>query len=165
MAGCLLALWRERDEAGVLRLLGSPLMAWGSLLFLVVLSPSLAAFLFHRNPSLPYWAFAYSVETVCIASVLLHAMCFPAGALGRLLNTRPLVHIGLISYSLYLWQQPFLLKAIEGAGWGRVALNLGAVFLIAEASYRFVETPAINLGRRLRSRWLGARSGAPVPSA
>ena len=33
---------------------------------------------------------------------------FPGTAAGRLLNARPVAFVGVLSYSLYLWQQPFL---------------------------------------------------------
>jgi peptidoglycan/LPS O-acetylase OafA/YrhL len=33
--------------------------------------------------------------------------CHPVGLGAKLLNSRPLVAIGLFSYSLYLWQQEF----------------------------------------------------------
>lgn len=67
---------------------------------------------------------------------------------GGLLSTRPLVFIGLISYSLYLWHWPLLafgrylmirpLSAIE-------ALALLALsFVLATASWRFVELPFRN---------------------
>jgi peptidoglycan/LPS O-acetylase OafA/YrhL len=33
--------------------------------------------------------------------------CQPVGSVAKMLNSRPLVAIGLVSYSLYLWQQEF----------------------------------------------------------
>lgn len=65
---------------------------------------------------------------------------------GRVLATRPMVGIGLISYSLYLWHWPiFVLFRMEagsivlsvGAGAAAIALSL----VCAWASWRFVEQP------------------------
>lgn len=73
------------------------------------------------------------------------------GAVGRLLSARPLVVVGLWSYSLYLWHWPLLAldEALRFApsppAW-RVLLCLLAV-LLAAATYRFVEQP---VRRRLR---------------
>lgn len=63
----------------------------------------------------------------------------------RLLGTTPLVSIGLISYPLYLWHWPLLsfVRMLEGATPSN-ALLAGVVamsFLLAWATYRWVETP------------------------
>jgi peptidoglycan/LPS O-acetylase OafA/YrhL len=70
----------------------------------------------------------------------------------RVLEARPVVYVGLISYSLYLWHWPLLaLDRALRAGpvpWG-VRLALVAVaFLLAAATYRYVETPF----RRIQGR-------------
>lgn len=67
---------------------------------------------------------------------------------GRLLSRRPLVFIGLISYSLYLWHWPILVfSKIAISKWfdlpsfgSRLLLAVLAV-AIATVSWRFVETP------------------------
>ena len=66
---------------------------------------------------------------------------------GRVLSLRPLVGIGLISYSAYLWHQPMLAFArirVPGglSDWAMMGLALGALPL-AWASWRFVEQPFV----------------------
>jgi peptidoglycan/LPS O-acetylase OafA/YrhL len=64
---------------------------------------------------------------------------------GSLLSTRPIVFVGLISYSLYLWHWPMLAfangLALEPVplAW-RIAI-VGVSFPLAVLSWRFVETP------------------------
>lgn len=66
-------------------------------------------------------------------------------AVGRLLQVRPLVWFGLISYSLYLWHWPVIVFARYRSGleplgalrWPLLALAV----LLAWLSYRFVEQP------------------------
>lgn len=67
------------------------------------------------------------------------------GFAGRLLGSPPMVRVGLISYSLYLWHWPLLAfdraLAVEPSPLiGRLALCAVAVVL-AWASYRWVEVP------------------------
>jgi len=87
--------------------------------------------------------------------------------LNRVLAIRPLVAIGLISYSLYLWHWPiWVLSHIEAQlppaamEWKFAALGL--TFLLAYASWRFVEQPFRD-HRRFTSRSIfGLASGAAV---
>lgn len=149
MVGCLLALW-SRHEGRLLRWLRHPAVASFSAVLLLVISPTLLAILLHRFPSLDFHTLANSVESIAIGSVLSWALSSPDSLVGRLLNSRPLVHIGLISYSLYIWQQPILRTGLVGASWVQIALHVLAVFVVGELSYRVIETPMIAWGRRLR---------------
>ena len=99
--------------------------------------------------------FAYHKETVfpgaaalppCLGAAL---VIWSNGAsqtlIGRLLSLRPVVFVGLISYSLYLWHWPLF---AFGTYWsiGATPLNLRLLllaggFLLAVLSWRFVETP------------------------
>lgn len=74
-----------------------------------------------------------------------------AKCLGLGLSLRPLPHIGLRTYSLYLWHLPiFLLLKHHSALTGSVLVivQFACAFVLAEASFRLVELP----GRRLLSR-------------
>lgn len=77
------------------------------------------------------------------AAALLH--CAPGTLAGRLLTLPPLIGIGLISYSLYLWHWPLIvlteyatdLPLTGGVRAAVIATALGAAIL----SWRFVERP------------------------
>ena len=62
----------------------------------------------------------------------------------RVLNNRAAYAVGALSYSLYLWQQPFVIGP-------RVPAYFDLFFLVVSsgASYLLVEQPMIALGRRL----------------
>ena len=69
---------------------------------------------------------------------------------GKFLSWRPLVIIGLISYSLYLWHWPILVFANYWAlnplpAAVRIGL-LGLCFLLAAASWKYVEIPCRKRG-------------------
>lgn len=98
--------------------------------------------------------FLYTAQTVfpgiaAIPPVLGTAMVIFAAnrgsVVGRILATPPLVGIGLISYSAYLWHQPlfaFVRIAMVGATPPVLQIALvGATFGLAYLSWRFVERP------------------------
>jgi hypothetical protein len=64
---------------------------------------------------------------------------------GRVLSLRPIVGIGLISYSAYLWHQPILafarLSGFEDGSTPRLLLLVVAAFPLSYLSWRFVEQP------------------------
>eukprot|EP01035_Chromulina_nebulosa_P038900 gene38901-52539_t len=64
------------------------------------------------------------------------------GIAGRLLATRPMVWIGLLSYSLYLWHWPLLTfqRFVLPGAWP-AAITVLASILLAALSLRYVERP------------------------
>ena len=84
-----------------------------------------------------------SVEALCVAFVLLSLET--AGPLRRALSFRPLVLLGLVSYSLYLWQEPFLAQGWTSGVMGSTALAPLLALACAITSYRLVERPFLRL--------------------
>ena len=71
--------------------------------------------------------------------------------MSRLLSFKPVVFIGKISYSLYLWHFPVLVLTTPVSEIGNpniifVVLRVILTFILATASYVFVETPIRKLG-------------------
>ena len=52
----------------------------------------------------------FSFNNILIALTIDWAVTHHANIAGKILNSRPFVFIGMMSYSIYLWQQPFLLN-------------------------------------------------------
>jgi peptidoglycan/LPS O-acetylase OafA/YrhL len=100
------------------------------------------------------------LSAVIVAGVVLA----PSGPVSRFFGWSPFVHVGRLSYGIYLWNQ--LLAGIcehwtghlpSRTGFG-LYLWLVAVLVVAEASYRLVEAP-------LRRRWAHRPSPASDPVA
>jgi len=114
----------------------------------------LLAYLFQSKAS-AYPASPALLPTMGAALILVFGQ---AGAgVGRLLAARPLVWIGLISYSAYLWHQPLFALArtsrTDPPGWAMMA-GLGLLtLLLAWATWALVEQPF----RRTQGRWLPRR--------
>jgi len=80
----------------------------------------------------------------------------PTGLLGRLLESPALTWVGRLSYSLYLWQQLFLVGAVMErplplGALQAFPLNILAAFACAALSYYGLEKPLVAVGKRLFS--------------
>ena len=82
----------------------------------------------------------------------------------RLLGSAPLVAVGLISYSLYLWHWPLLVFAqlwnIYDLTWLGTALVVGLSFVAAVLSWKFVELPFRKRSVLARRSWLFSAAAA-----
>jgi len=104
----------------------------------------IASAVFTFTPQMPFpgpWALAPCLG----AALVVHAARPECTATGRLLAARPLVFVGLISYSLYLWHWPVFVFATyiafrEPTGAASAAL-IALSFLLAVLSWRYVEQP------------------------
>jgi peptidoglycan/LPS O-acetylase OafA/YrhL len=93
-----------------------------------------------------------SIVSVVCTCVLLFAVHEGSSVYG-ILTLRPLVYIGLLSYSLYLWHWAMLIvfRWTVGVRLALLPVELGVVFLFAALAYNYVERP---LRRRL---WFNSR--------
>ena len=66
----------------------------------------------------------------------------------KLLSLRPIVFIGLLSYSLYLWHQPIFsflrIYSIEEPSTNTFLISIVFIFLISYLSLKYIETPFRN---------------------
>lgn len=139
LAGSLLALFvSRRDE-----ILNGSSVALNNALGLVGIGLILFAIAsFTKTMVFPgYWAI------VPVAGAALLILSGQGSWTGRLLSSAPLVRVGLISYSLYLWHWP-LIVFFRNYGWldsagGKftvIALSASAAW----ATWRFIESPTRN---------------------
>ena len=92
----------------------------------------------------------YQVEAtilVVLLTVFLIASLRPISSVYNLLTLKPVVFIGLISYSLYLWHWSVLVisRWTIGVHWWSLPIQLGITFSLAFISYRYIESPLRHL--------------------
>jgi len=114
----------------------------------------LAVFVFVGSPLLTYkfgtlytLSLGLTLESACLTIILLFAVYQPYSGLGKLLNMRALVFVGVISYDLYLWQQLFITPENTSV-LGRLGINVLCLGAVAFASYRWIDGPAMRIKRR-----------------
>ena len=151
--GCVLAGTREflHRQPWYMKALESPL-------FVGVPVGAIAGALTHDYPTVSF-ALGMTLTNICVALVIDWCVTFHKGRIGRLLNAAPLVFVGWISYSLYLWQQPFLNRA-STADVASFPMNLGLAIAFALVSYAVIERPSLALRKVLESRLFRPQSFA-----
>ena len=87
-----------------------------------------------------YYIWGQSIANFAIAAGIMWAIKSQSTSIGKLLNSPASVWIGTLSYSLYLWQEPFLNPEVQN--WTTTfPMNLALTFFAAFFSYWLVERP------------------------
>jgi peptidoglycan/LPS O-acetylase OafA/YrhL len=96
---------------------------------------------------------------LCFAWIVGTAAMLEGGKFFRLLNNPVLQFTGMISYSLYIWQQ-FFSGAAEHYSQNSWWTSFPLMFVVATLSYYCIERPSIRLGRRILA--VGAANRPPA---
>jgi peptidoglycan/LPS O-acetylase OafA/YrhL len=108
-----------------------------------------------------------SIINVLVAILIYCCIKNADGKIGYFLNSKIMVSIGLISYSLYLWQQPLLNRNSSNL-LNSFPINIFLTFLVAVVSYFIVEKPFLQLRSKIAKRlfvkapFSGASGAVPV---
>ena len=145
MAGCLLALALDGELFKIFFAFAKN--SWVCLLAILTLAADTH---FGRSP-LYTLIFSGSVRSIAISIIVIYSVFRYSSPWGRILNWYPVRHLGMISYSLYLWQQPF-----TGAATGSLALCFLKILIVAEFSYWCIERPSFTARSWFTKRfWIG----------
>lgn len=137
LLGALIALAPSSNSVGAAVHRCDEVLSW-----LGVAAIAAVVFTYHMETPFPGWA----ALLPCIGTA---AIIWANGTrltfLGRILSTAPLVKIGLISYSLYLWHWPLIVFADYASFDELTLLDKSAIialsFVLAWFSWKFVENP------------------------
>lgn len=135
--GALLAiLWEYRMVPR--RLSASVNMVLGSVSFSVLLVMTIAI-----NGSSNFWYRGGQFLGTILTVLMVYAVSGRKTWLSRFLSNPVLKWIGDRSYSIYLWHYPIILLISKGikASWWITLIEIVLSVVLAELSYRFIETP------------------------
>jgi peptidoglycan/LPS O-acetylase OafA/YrhL len=110
--------------------------------------------------------FAATFQGFGIAALILQSLLLPAHGFYRVLNTVTMRKVGVLSYSIYIWQQLFCSKP-EAFGWHDVWWMsfpwwLVPVVAVSMVSYYGLERPLFRLRARLRPFGYASLQDPPV---
>jgi peptidoglycan/LPS O-acetylase OafA/YrhL len=145
IAGCLLALaaenrdWQRWNRRWITAWSAAGLAALG-----LVIAPYADAKLVRTPLAVVCVALTYSITALAIAAGLQYVVRDPKSIAGKVLNLRLVRHLGVISYSIYLWQQLF---TENPASFG--VLTYALILIAAELSFWLIERPIMQLRAHL----------------
>lgn len=103
------------------------------------------------------WLFLETLINLLIALCVCRTTVHTKDRVGRLLNSAPFVFVGVLSYSLYVWQQLFLNR--DSSAWPtRFPQNLVLAFCTALLCHYFIEKPFLRLREAKRAAPVHARA-------
>ena len=155
MVGCLLALlqhqgswdrWQDRYVNGW--------SAGAMALIAFYVDPMVTAALPRRLSGFFAVAVSPTITAFCIGGVLLYLIGTKNRFLLGLFSHPVMRHLGVLSYSLYLWQQLFMSQEFS-------LLPYGYLYALAAAEFSFwlVEKPSLALRTRIEAAWWPPRHG------
>ena len=112
-----------------------------------------------------FWLVCIPFMNVAIALLIArYVQCSDLPA-GRVLNSKPFVAVGVASYSLYLWQQLFLIQSRSPQSLMQTfPANLIMAIAASAISYNLIERPFLHLKTLFQARREAARAPRPEPA-
>lgn len=97
-----------------------------------------------------------TLKAVFIQICILLTINFPRSAFSKLLENKIISKVGIYSYSLYVWQQLVFPPADERLGQFAIfqtpPINIILICILAYISFNYLETPAINFGKKFLNK-------------
>jgi peptidoglycan/LPS O-acetylase OafA/YrhL len=144
--GCLLAIFYERlhQSRVYLKLLNSPLIFVVPIVLIFVNSTI--------DPREFYLGISFTISNFLAAICIDWAITnYNENAFGKFLNTAPMEKIGVMSYSIYLWQQPFLDRS-EPQWFNLFPYNFIGIAIFSLISYYLIESTSLGWRQRIEMK-------------
>lgn len=140
-SGCLLAFLRHRGIEPPNWLLSKWFFVIATSFFII------PALLYKIEPFL-FYSIGQSVANIMAVLIVWHCISMGKGLLFTCLNHPFSIWLGTLSYSLYLWQEPFL-NSWSVSWFASWPINIVLAFLFAIMSFYFVERPCLRIKAKL----------------
>jgi peptidoglycan/LPS O-acetylase OafA/YrhL len=143
LVGCLSGCYYARGRLP--RIISSPRVREWSIAAALLLIIAAAVFAAEIPPRLAYGTQLVPTVFALVAGVLVTCAALGGSTVARALSVRPLVFLGQISYSLYLWHLPLLVYVFGGRDGGiRSSAAVATAVGVAAASRHFIELPFLS---------------------
>jgi peptidoglycan/LPS O-acetylase OafA/YrhL len=163
LTGCALALFLVKDNCRVaVRSVLQHLTILGPVAFCCLIGLAFFATVLNRSTSILWISPLISLlSTIIICDVVIKP-----GVLRTLLSNRFVVHLGVISYGIYLWHYPLIIglgyapDRIPQTPLSELVVGTVGTIVISEASYWLLELPCLRLKKKF-SQGTDAAPGTP----
>jgi peptidoglycan/LPS O-acetylase OafA/YrhL len=140
---------RSRSRSLLMFLATKVWLFWLCLFILFVFSPVMV----HLLRGSYAVTFGATIDLIAISGIIIVAVTQHHRVLFRILNWRPIMFVGTLSYSIYIWNPLFLYEA-SPIPFNQAPINFVLVIVAALISYYGVERPFLRLKERLGKRSL-----------
>jgi peptidoglycan/LPS O-acetylase OafA/YrhL len=150
--GCLLAVYRKQlhDNEQYKNFLRSP----AAFCFIPL---TIAAIVYNYSYNIIYFGFGITLLNLLIGSLIDWVTVNCSSAAGKILNSKIFVSVGLVSYSIYLWQQPFSKYDAE-KWWTHFPYNIILLTAFSLLSYFLIEKKSLYLRQILENKLFNSNS-------
>jgi peptidoglycan/LPS O-acetylase OafA/YrhL len=149
MWGCLFAMYNEKITEFITTKSVTVLLLAFVVLALCLLSKKFS----HtetgdfKNHFVPAFLGSFgAITNICIGVIVIISITFRNNIYFAFLNSRFMNYAGILSYSIYMWQQLFFSESISPLS--NFPLNLFLILIVSAASYNFIEKPFLKLKDR-----------------
>ena len=149
--GCLLALFYKRlhENSFYQKLIKSKIVFVLPVIILLANSQS-------EHPRI-FLGASFTVINLLVAFCIDWAVTNYDSVTGKILNSAPLATLGMMSYSIYLWQQPFFNPDSPGI-WTQTPFNFIGLAVMTLISYYAVEKYSLKLRQTLEEKLFAKKS-------
>ena len=146
--GCLFALFKDEIVEKLSRHWKKIFYFSATTLFFLRYFPMLANKVHLRFLFIPIGTTHGTIANILIATIMMYSVFGPRGIWFKMLNLKLIKYAGLLSYSIYLWQEIFLYKT---AYWiNQFPQNIILIFTVAMFSYHIIEKPFLRLKHKFQ---------------
>lgn len=121
----------------------------------IVVFCAVVFFLSSKTPQLVHYSVGFTVQSLMMFGILIPLLLAPSSAIGRVLNSRAMTFVGILSYTLYLGHN-LLLEAIEHTMDLPVPVEVGlalvGAFAFSLCLQKLVEAPIARYRKRLTAK-------------